>query len=188
MILHSGFGLIWTTPWLVEKDLFLKFAFREIRKFPYEKLTFFLYNYSKISFSPRPNYTGDTPYQVWLYLDICLNRWKRPIFEILWSQFNRNNRKFPYENPTFFLGKVCQKFFLLYTLITLVILDTKFGLIWTLPWPDEKELFLKFAIRKKNISYSKISFSPTLYLHRGYSIPSLVWFEQLLNPIKNNYI
>ena len=34
--------LIWTTPWPHEKDLFLKFVIREIRKFPYEKLTFFL--------------------------------------------------------------------------------------------------------------------------------------------------
>ena len=29
-------------PWPDKKDLFLKFANREIRKFPYEKLTFFL--------------------------------------------------------------------------------------------------------------------------------------------------
>ena len=42
MILHTEFGLIWTTPWPDEKDLFLKFANREIRKFPNEKLTIFL--------------------------------------------------------------------------------------------------------------------------------------------------
>ena len=30
------------TPWPDEKDLFLKFVFRENRKFPYEILTFFL--------------------------------------------------------------------------------------------------------------------------------------------------
>ena len=30
------------TPWPDEKDLFLKFVIREIRKFPIEKLTFFL--------------------------------------------------------------------------------------------------------------------------------------------------
>ena len=41
-ILHTEIGLIWTTPWPDEKDLFLKFVIREIRKFPYEKLTFFL--------------------------------------------------------------------------------------------------------------------------------------------------
>ena len=28
MILHTEFGLIWTTPWTDEKDLFLKFANR----------------------------------------------------------------------------------------------------------------------------------------------------------------
>ena len=40
-ILHAEFGLISTTPSPDEKDLFLKFFIREIRKFPYEKLTFF---------------------------------------------------------------------------------------------------------------------------------------------------
>ena len=42
MILHSEFGWIWTTPWPDQKELFLKFVIREIRKFRYEKLTFFL--------------------------------------------------------------------------------------------------------------------------------------------------
>ena len=147
---------------------------------------------AKFLFLLHSNYTGDTPYQVWLYLDIAFNRWKTPIFEILHSQFFRNNRKFPYENPTFFLGKLCQKFLLLYTLITMVILDTKFGLIWTLSSPDEKELFFKFAIHKNSLflkftSYNGISSSPTLYLHRGYSIPSLVWFEHLLETMKRAY-
>ena len=45
----------------------------------------------------------------------------------------REIRKIPYENPKFFLGKLYQKFFFLYTLITLVILHTAFGLIWTTP-------------------------------------------------------
>ena len=42
-ILHTQFGSIWTSLWPDEKDLFLKFANRKIRKFPYEKLTFFLH-------------------------------------------------------------------------------------------------------------------------------------------------
>ena len=40
MILHTAFGLIWTTPWADEKDFFQNsqnFAIREIRKIPYEK-------------------------------------------------------------------------------------------------------------------------------------------------------
>ena len=45
----------------------------------------------------------------------------------------REIRKIPYENPTFFLGTLYQIFFLLYTLITLVILHTAFGLISTTP-------------------------------------------------------
>ena len=81
-ILHTMFGLIWTTSWLDKKDLFLKFLFREIQKVPYEKLTFFL-------------------------------------------------------------GKLYQKFFLFYILITLVILHAEFGLIWTHPWPDKISIFLK---------------------------------------------
>ena len=41
-ILHTEFGLIWTTPWSDEIDLFLKLFIRNNSKFPYEKLTFFL--------------------------------------------------------------------------------------------------------------------------------------------------
>ena len=40
-----------------------------------------------------------------------------------------------------FLGKLCQKFFLRYTLITLVILHTKFGSIWATFWHNEKNFF-----------------------------------------------
>ena len=40
-ILHTGFGSIWTSPWPDENDLFLIFVIREIRKLPYEILTFF---------------------------------------------------------------------------------------------------------------------------------------------------
>ena len=41
-ILHTKFGLIWTTSWPNKIYLFLKFLFREIQKIPYEILTFFL--------------------------------------------------------------------------------------------------------------------------------------------------
>ena len=55
-----------------------------------------------------------------------------------------NNSKFPYEKLTFFLGKLYQKFVLFYTLDSLGILHAEFGLIWTTPWPDKKDLFLNF--------------------------------------------
>ena len=43
-----------------------------------------------------------------------------------------------------------------YNLLTLWILYTEFGWVWTTPWPDEKELFLKFLIwRNYQISVSK---------------------------------
>ena len=58
-----------------------------------------------------------------------------------------NNSEIPHEKLTFFLGKLYQKFFLLYNLVTHGILDTQFGSIWTTPWPDEKDLFLKFYYR-----------------------------------------
>ena len=140
VILNTEFGLIWTTPWPDEKDLFLKFLFREIQK-------------------------------------------------VL------------YENPTFFLVNLNKKNFLLYTVITLVILNAEFGLIWATPWSDEKQLFLKFSkIRNSRNSQNSVwktifllgklyhqLFCFTLSLHWWYSIPSLVWFGQLLNPMKKTY-
>ena len=39
----------------------------------------------------------------------------------------RINRKLTYEKLTFFLGKLYQKFFLFYNLVTHGILDTEFG-------------------------------------------------------------
>ena len=96
----------------------------------------------KILFVLPSTYPGDTPYRVWFDLNNSLTRWKRPIFKFL----IRENRKFPYEKLTFFLAELHQKFFLFYTLHTLGILHTEFNLVWTTPWPDEKDLFSKFVI------------------------------------------
>ena len=99
VILHTDFGLIWTTPWTDEKNQFLIFANREIRKFPYE-------------------------------------------------------------NFRFFLGKIYQKFLSFCTLTTMVILHTEFGLIWTTPWPDEKDLFLNFSnCEICKVPYENLTFS-----------------------------
>ena len=120
---------------------------------------------------------------------------KRNISKICYSLFIRNNRKFPHEIITFFAKQAIPKFFLFYFLITMVIIHAEFGWIWTTPWTDEKYLFSKFANREfRNFPYeeliysltrhSKSSSSATLYLQRGYSIPSLVQFGQILDPIK----
>ena len=82
-----------------------------------------------------------------------------------------------------------------------MILNTEFDLIWTTPWPAEQEFFLnsqKFAIReiRKNSVWKPIFFLGKLYRqlfgftlssHWWYSIPSLVWFGQLLDPMKKNF-
>ena len=138
MILHSEFGLIWTTPWPDEKDLFLKIS------------------------------------------------------------FSRNSKSTAW-NPNFFPVKVYQ-LFLLCTLISLVILHSKFGLICTTPWPDEKELFLKFSKipnsrNSQNSLWKTIFFLGKLYqnfcltlsLLWWCSILRLVWFGQLLNQMKKTF-
>ena len=65
----------------MKKNLFLKFTNGEIRKFPYEKLTFFKSNL-KSFFSLDSMYIRDTPYRVLFDLDKSLTGWKKPIFEI----------------------------------------------------------------------------------------------------------
>ena len=98
----------------------------------------------KILFVLQSSYPWDTRCRVWFDLDNSLTRWKRPIFKYTYSKLFGNKKKFPYEKLTFFLGKLYQKFFLFYNLVTHGILDTKFGSIWTTSWPNEKDLFLKF--------------------------------------------
>ena len=63
----------------------------------------------------------------------------------------RKNRKFPYETLIFFLGKLYKKLFPLFAFITLVILHTTFGSLWTTPWPDKISIFLKIEKAKKSI-------------------------------------
>ena len=114
---------------------------------------------------------------------------------------NSRNSQNSVWKPNFFLGKLYQQLLLLYTLITLVILNTEFDLIWTTPWPAEKEFFFKFSkIRNSRNSHNSVwkpnfflgklyqqLFCFTLSLHWWYSITSLIWFGQLLDPMKKNY-
>ena len=187
VILNTEFGLIWTTPWPHEKNLFLKFLFREIQKVLYENPTFFLgklYQKYFLLYNLTILVILNTEFGL-----IWANPW--PDEKDLFLKFLfREILKVLYENPTFFLGKLYQKYFLLYNLTILVILNTEFGLIWTTPWPDAKELFLKFSkIRNSRKSQNSVwkpkFFLGTLYhffaLHWWYSIPRLVWFGQLLN-------
>ena len=95
----------------------------------------------KVLLALHSHYTIDTPYRVWFDLDNSLTRWKRPIFKTPFSRSSKNS----VWNTNFFPSQALPKFFLLYTLITLVILHTEFGLILTIAWPDEKEIFLKFS-------------------------------------------
>ena len=137
------FGSLWTTPWPDEKDLFLKFVICEIRKFPCEKLTFFigkLYQKFFLFYNLVTHGTLDTEFG-----SIWTTPWPYEKYYI--SKLNIwNNCKFPYAKLTFFLGKLYQKFFLFYNLVTHGTLDTEFGSIWTTPWPDEKDLFSNILI------------------------------------------
>ena len=80
-----------------------------------------------------------------------------------------------------------------------MIIHTKCGSHWTTPWPDKKfYIFENRKIEKVDISDWKtnffsrkvgrtILFVSESYLPWGYSIPSLIWFEQLLDPIKKTF-
>ena len=144
MIFHAT--LVWFRQLLDPmKKNFFKYRknshFAKFAKFRMKTQFFTRQAIPKLLYAFHPQYTGDNPLRVWFDLNNSLTRWKRPILKILFSR----NSKVPYELLTFFLGKLYQKYFLLYTLITLVIHHSEFGLIWTTPWLDEKELFLKFA-------------------------------------------
>ena len=140
-ILDTEFGLVWTTPWPDQKNLFLKLFIWNNSNIPYEKLTFFL---------------GKLYQKFFLFYNLVTHGMLDTEFGLVWTTprpdqkdlflklFIWNNSKFPYEKLTFFLGKLYQKFFLFYNLVTHGILDTEFGLVWTTPWPDKKDLFLKF--------------------------------------------
>ena len=84
-----------------------------------------------------------------------LDPMKTTIFKILENSQFAKFAKFRMKNH-FFLGKLYH-FFLLYTVITLVTLNTEFGLIWAIPWLDGKQLFLKFSkIRNSRKSQNSV--------------------------------
>ena len=195
VILNTEFGLIWTTPWPDEKNLFLKWLFREIRKIPYENPIFFrgkLY----LFFALHCHYTGDTQYRVWFDLDNSLTRWKR--FFLKFLKF-RNSRisKNSVSKPNFFQGTLYQK---LLALHCHYIGDTPYRVWFDLDnsltrW--KKPIYKIRFLRNSQNSVRKPIFFPrqalplfcfTLSLHWWYSIPSLVWFGQLLDPMKKIFL
>ena len=202
MLLNTEFDLIWTTPWPAEKDFFLnsqKFAIREIRKISYENPFFSQASYTNNFLALHCHYTGDTQYRVWFDLDNSLTRWRT--FLKFSKICNSRNSQNSVSKTFFFSWESYTNNFWLYTVITLVILNTEFSLIWATPWPDAKQLFLKFSkIRNSRNSQNTVLkpifflgklyqqlFGFTLCLHWWYSIP-LVWFGQLLDPMKKNFL
>ena len=91
--------------------------------------------------------------------------------DLILKLFIWNNSKFPCEKLIFFLGKLYWKFVLFYNLDTLGILRAEFGLIWTTPWPDKKDLFLKFFIwNNSKFPCEKLLFFPRQAIPKTHSV------------------
>ena len=144
------------------------------------------------------HYTGDTQYRVWFDLDNSLTRWRRTFLKFS-KICNLRNSQNSVSKTIFSLASYTNNFLVLHCHYTG---DTQYGvcLIWATPWPDEKQLFLKFSkIRDSRNSQNSVwkpifflgklyqqLFGFTLSLHWWYSIPSLVWFGHFLDPMKKN--
>ena len=194
MILHTAFGSIWTTPWPAEK----KIKSRNPRNSQNSvwKPNFFLgaLNQKFFCFTLSLHWWYSIPRLVWF--GQLVDPMKKKIKILKNSQFAKF-AKFRMKTQLF-PRHALPKIFLLYTLITLVILHTAFGLIWTTPWPAEKKLkFSKISnsrnsqnsVWKPNFFLGALNqnfFCFLLSLHWWYSIPRLVWCGQLLDPLKKN--
>ena len=122
------------------KKNFFKIPFSRNSQNSVRKPNFFPKQALPILFCFTRQHTGDTQYRVWFDLGSSLTRWKTTIFKILKNSQFAKFAKFRTKNH-FFPRQAIPTNFWLYTVITLVILNTEFGLIWTTPWPDEEELF-----------------------------------------------
>ena len=93
------------------------------------------------------NVTGSLGYQ---FGSLWTTPWPHKISLFFWKKNTELAIKsiFPIEIPSFFLGKLGGPLFLQYNLISTGSLGYQFGSLWTTPWPDEKDLFLKFVIRE----------------------------------------
>ena len=166
MILNTEFGLIWTAPWPDENEIFLKFA--KIRTSRNSQNSVWKSNFfprqaiPNTLFAVHSHCTGDTQYQVWFDLKTYWPDEKELFLKFSKIRNSRNSQNSVWK-PKFFLGKLYQKFFLVYNLITLVILHTEFGLIWTTPCLDEKELFLKFSKIRNSRNSQNSAWKPIFF-------------------------
>ena len=158
MILHTKFGLIWSTPGPNQKDLFLQSLIWNNCKFRPEKTNFFPRQaMAKLFCVLDFRYKGDTPYRVRFDLGNCSIRWKTPIFKFRYSRnlqiFVRKTHFFPRQSIT--------KIFLSQSPPNLMIHHTKFGLIWRTSGANQKDIFLQSLIWNiGNFSYEKLTFFP----------------------------
>ena len=107
-----------------------KFAIREIRKIPYENPSF-----SRMK----------TQFFLNSFCFTLSLHWWYSIPSLVW--FGQLSLHWWYSIPVWF-G---------HTLITLVILHTEFGLIWSTPWPKENDFFRKFSkIRNSRNSQNSV--------------------------------
>ena len=157
MILYTEFDPIWRNFQRSEKDLFLTFVNCETRNFPYLNLIFSRQVLPQVPFVLDSRYNWYTPNRVWFNWKNFLTLRKRYFFKI---RFSRKSQISVWE-PNFFLGKLYQKFFLLYTLLTMVILHTEFGLFEKLLEPMKKQIFEnRYSKKISNFPYvNLISFS-----------------------------
>ena len=192
-------SLVWFGQLLDPLKKNLKFSkIRNSRNSHYSvwKPKFFLARSTKKFFDLHSYYTGDTPYRVWFNLDNSLTRWKKPVFKILFLEI----RKIPYENPIFFRGKFHQFFFCFtlsfhwwYSIPSLVwfgqLLDPIKMIFFKILKISQFAKFAKFRMKNHFFPMQAIptTFGFTLSLNWWYSIPRLVWFGQLLNPMKRTY-
>ena len=101
------------------------------------------------------NSTGSLGYQ---FGSLWTDLWSDKISILLKREW-ANKSIFPIEIQTFFLGKLGGPFFLHYNLNSTGSLGYQFGSLWTTPWPDEKDLFLKFVICKiRKFPIKKLTF------------------------------
>ena len=136
VILHTAFGLIWTTPWPAEKKLkFSKIRNSRNSQNSVWKPNFFqgALNQSFFRFLLSLHWWYSIPRLVWF------GQLPEPLKKIFSKIRNSRNSQNSVWKPNFFLGALNQKFFCF-----------------------------------------------KLSLHRWYSIPRLVWFGQLLDPLKKN--
>ena len=146
------------------------------------------------------HYTGDIQCRVWFDLDNSLTRWKRIFFKIPKNSQFVKLAKFRMKTHFSSYASYTNNFFALHSHYTD---DTHYRVWFDLDnsltrWKRiifkilEKSQFSKFAkIRMKTRFFPRqaipTNFCFTLSLHWWYSMPRLVWFGQLLNPMKRQY-